>query len=78
MKAGWRRVKPCDVGIDAHRSTESQSVALRHPPRENLDLLALLFDHPLVLVVGANPDPDEVRAVLHGDGAVIDPNPWGP
>jgi len=29
--AGWRRVKPCDVGIDAHRSTDSQSVALRQP-----------------------------------------------
>jgi hypothetical protein len=24
-------VKPCDVGIDAHRSTESQSLALRQP-----------------------------------------------
>jgi hypothetical protein len=29
--AGWRRVKPCDFGIDAHRSTEWQSVALRQP-----------------------------------------------
>jgi hypothetical protein len=29
--AGWRRVKPCDVGIDAHRLTGSQSVALRQP-----------------------------------------------
>jgi len=31
--AGWRRVKPCDFGIDAHRSTESQSVALRQPAK---------------------------------------------
>lgn len=26
--AGWRRIKPCDVGIDAHRASESQSFAL--------------------------------------------------
>jgi hypothetical protein len=31
MSAGWRRVKLCDVGIDAHRSTGSQSVAVRQP-----------------------------------------------
>ena len=28
---GWRKVKPCDVGIDAHRSAASQGVALRQP-----------------------------------------------
>jgi len=48
------------------------------PPGVNLDLLAWLFDHSLILVVGANPDPDEVCAVLDGGGAVIDPNPCGP
>jgi hypothetical protein len=31
--AGWRRVKPCDVGIDAHRLTGSHSVSLRQPPQ---------------------------------------------
>jgi hypothetical protein len=30
-QSGWRRVKPCDFGSEAHRSTESQSVALRQP-----------------------------------------------
>jgi hypothetical protein len=29
--AGRRRMKPCDLGIGAHRSAESQSVALRQP-----------------------------------------------
>jgi hypothetical protein len=38
----------------------------------------LLFDQPLTLVVGTDPDPDEVRAVPYGDGTVIDPNPCGP
>jgi hypothetical protein len=38
---GWRRVKPCDVGIDAHRSTESQSVALRHPAWGESGLISL-------------------------------------
>jgi hypothetical protein len=30
-QVGWRRVKPGDLGIDAHRSAESQSVTLRQP-----------------------------------------------
>jgi hypothetical protein len=29
---GWRRVKPCDGGINASRSIDSQSGALRQPP----------------------------------------------
>jgi hypothetical protein len=36
------------------------------------------LDQPLILVMGTDPDPDEVRAVLHGDGTVIDPDPCGP
>jgi hypothetical protein len=31
-----------------------------------------LFDHSLILVVRTDPNPDEVRAILHSDGAVID------
>jgi len=40
--------------------------------------LALLFDQPLISVMRANPDPNEVRAILHSDGAVIDPDPRRP
>ena len=40
--------------------------------------LALLFDQSLILVMRTDPDPDKVRTVLHGEGAVIDPDPRGP
>jgi hypothetical protein len=40
--------------------------------------LALLFDQSLILVVRADPDPDKVRTIFHGEGAVIDPDPSRP
>jgi len=39
---------------------------------------ALLFDQPLILIMGTDPDPNEVCAVLHGHGAVTNPDPCGP
>jgi len=40
--------------------------------------LWLLSDQPLILVMGANPDADEIRAVLDRDSPVIDSNPRRP
>ena len=40
--------------------------------------LPLLFDHSLILVVRANPNPDEIGAVFNGDGAIVQPHPCGP
>ena len=39
---------------------------------------ALPFDQPLIFVMGTDPDPDEICAVFHGDGTVIDPDSCGP
>jgi hypothetical protein len=38
MKACCREVKSCEVGIDVHRSTKSQGVALRQPAISNIHL----------------------------------------
>jgi len=38
----------------------------------------LLFDQSFIVIVRANPDPNEVRAILHSQGAVVDPDPSGP
>jgi hypothetical protein len=38
----------------------------------------VLFDQPLILVMKADPDPYKVRTILHGEGAMIDPDPRGP
>ena len=43
-----------------------------------LGLLALLFDPSPIFVMGADPDPDEVRTILDCEGTVIDANPRGP
>ena len=40
--------------------------------------LTLLFDQPLILVMRADPDPNKVRTILHGEGVVIDSDPRGP
>jgi len=41
-------------------------------------MLAVPFHQSLILVVGTNPDPDVVSAILHGDGAVVGPHPCKP
>ena len=33
---------------------------------------SFLLDHPLVFVMGANPDPNKVRAIFYGKRPVID------
>jgi hypothetical protein len=39
---------------------------------------ALLFDQSLIFDVWTDPNPNEVRAILYSDGAVIDPDPRRP
>jgi hypothetical protein len=40
--------------------------------------LALLFDDSLILVMGANPDPNDIFAIFHSESSVMDPNSDGP
>jgi hypothetical protein len=39
--------------------------------------LTLLFDQSLTLVMKADPGPNRVRTILHGEGAETDPDPRG-
>lgn len=38
----------------------------------------LPFGQPLILVMGTDPDPDEVRTILNGKGAIVESNSGRP
>jgi len=44
-----------------------------------IDVLPLLpIQEPLIFTVVADPEPDEIRPILHRDGAVVDPDTHRP